>query len=439
MLIAFSVANFRAIREEQRMLFTRAGGGHRSRLDLDAPTPGGVTPVLALYGANASGKSTVLEALYWMRHMVRDSARWEAGSSVPIQPFHFDEPDDERPMSFEVQIRLGDSEYRYGFEALADRFTAEWLYQTPLDATRKVERRLFERRTSEDGVTTVDATSYLKGRKSAIIDATRADSLFLSRAAQENFAALLPVYAWFRSRLGPGIAGADNQPLRIRQTRELVEGSEAGRRAVERLLLAADLGIRGIAEADDPAHEVPEGFVQMITSADVFSGEAQARDFVENNRRPRLLHQVDGRPPVPFAWDDESAGTQELFALAGPVVEALAAGSVLAVDEIESSMHPLLVRAVVELFQSVESNPYGAQLLFSTHDTTLLGDFAGLGYVLDRDQIWFVEKSRHGQIELIPLTDYKPRGSSDLERQYLQGRYGAVPLLSTSLFEGRER
>lgn len=429
MLIAFRTANFRAIHEEQELLITRAGAGQRSRLSIAEPVPGATSPVAAIYGANAAGKTTVLEALYLMRRMVRDSARWEAGADLPVEPFALAAEAAVQPFFAEVQFQLGASTYRYGFEALPTRFAQEWLYETPLDQTRRTERRLFERETTPDGRTSVRVSPQLRGRKQAIIDATRPNALFLSRAAQENFAALAGVYDWFRTGMGAGISGPTNQHDRIAHTQHLIGDSPAVREVVEALLWSADLGVCGIEEDEVVDLSVPEHVVRAFSDV----SELVTRERVTRLSRPRLLHRVGDAAPVALEWHQESSGTREMFALAGPVIQALAEGTLLAIDEIESSLHPLMVRSIVELFQSSATNSHGAQLVFTTHDTTLLGDLGGLGHVLDRDQIWFVEKDVTGQIELTPLSDYHPRGDQNVERAYLQGRYGAVPISPAGL------
>jgi AAA15 family ATPase/GTPase len=126
--------------------------------------------------------------------------------------------------------------------------------------------------------------------------------------------------------------------------------------------------------------------------------------------------------------EEESNGTQKLFQLALPVLLALREGSVLVVDELESSLHPSLAQEIVILFNNPSKNPNNAQLIFSTHDTNLLGTILGEP-VLRRDQVWLTEKDPEGGTVLYPLTDYKPRKSENLERGYLQGRYGAIPFL----------
>jgi AAA15 family ATPase/GTPase len=148
-----------------------------------------------------------------------------------------------------------------------------------------------------------------------------------------------------------------------------------------------------------------------------------------------LCHQAGAGDKAWLPLEEESQGTQTLFQLAGPMVEALQQGGVLVVDELERSLHPNLALAVVRLFNDPTLNPRHAQLIFSTHDTALIGTTLGQP-ALRRDQVWLTEKGPEGSTQLIALTDYQPRKMENLERGYLQGRYGAVPVLGPLLGTG---
>lgn len=139
---------------------------------------------------------------------------------------------------------------------------------------------------------------------------------------------------------------------------------------------------------------------------------------------PRLRHRSAGERSVDFSLDEESNGTQKLFALAGPLLDVLKNGRVLVVDELDTSLHPALMRHVLGLFHDPATNPLGAQLIFTTHDTSVLDRS-----LLRRDQVWFVEKDRAQQSRLYPLADFHPRKEESFGRGYLQGRYGAVPFV----------
>jgi ABC-type lipoprotein export system ATPase subunit len=164
----------------------------------------------------------------------------------------------------------------------------------------------------------------------------------------------------------------------------------------------------------------------------------ESQDDQEVYLRTRI--QLKHKSSISDAWlplEEESQGTQKLFRMAVPVLQALHEGSVLIVDELEASLHPSLAQEIVNLFNSPSKNPHNAQLIFSTHDTNLLGTTLGEP-VLRRDQVWLTEKDPEGGTVLYPLSNYKPRKSENLERGYLQGRYGAIPFLGRFAWASEE-
>jgi hypothetical protein len=208
--------------------------------------------------------------------------------------------------------------------------------------------------------------------------------------------------------------------------------TETTRARVLRLIQAADLGITDI-ESVKPDPEAVERIQQAMR---ILSGTEQAGDgaaevdFIVDDLL-RLTHCGDAGCKS-FDREDESLGTLVWVGLIGPVIDALDAGSVLLADELDASLHPLLVERIIDLFQDRSTNPRLAQIVFNAHDTTVMGDSAGR--VLRRDQIWFTEKAYSGQTELVPLSDYRPRKDEALQHRYLQGRYGGVPVPDRGAF-----
>jgi hypothetical protein len=210
------------------------------------------------------------------------------------------------------------------------------------------------------------------------------------------------------------------------------------REKLRQLLAFADLGIEDIKVrhkrfTDDERSKLIQ-LTRAFVAAVGVDGPAD-EDVAANALRAagttiELQHLCgDGSPSVGLPFETESLGTQALVALAGPLLQALRRGYLLMVDELDTSLHPRLVAELVKLFQSPVSNPKQAQLVFSTHDASLLGSLVGDAPILDRDQVWFVEKDESGATSMYPLTDFSPRRLENLERGYLQGRYGAVPFL----------
>ncbi|MDR0944641.1 MAG: ATP-binding protein, partial [Bifidobacteriaceae bacterium] len=425
------------------------GGHNTSQLAVEGSLAGGdVCPVTAIYGANASGKSTVLGALAHVQRLIRQSARWEAQQPVPGDPFLLSPEGVTQPFVAELVFRIGAAEYRYGFEATSERFTEEHLFVTARTGQRRTERRLFARWVDGDGHDVIDVSPSVKGPKQRIATATRPNSLFLSKAAQENQQDLSPIYGWLSSQLlFPSEPGAASHLMR-----DAIDASAkqpAIREALERLLVSADLSVDKLnvsVEPNPPAgHGILAGLPEFIEAMLPGSGERGILTDVEAEpdktrvirRRVSLDHHAANGSLVSLPWASESDGTKALFTLGARVISALNAGQTLLIDEVDTSLHPLLLRPIIELFQVEETNPNGAQLVFTTHDATLLGNYGGTGYALDRDQIWFTEKGRDGATELVPLSDYKPRKGLDTETAYLAGRFGAVPVPDERLGQGK--
>jgi hypothetical protein len=323
------------------------------------------------------------------------------------------------------------SRYEYGFVADDSRFLEEWLHAYPNGR----KQTWFER--EEGGFKFYD---HFHGENRLIEQVTRPNALFLSTAAQHQHQQLAPIFMWFRrlqalnlrptGRNRPFAAGASGPSLEY-----WLEHAGAGRLAdgsvkqsvvqqsvvdnrlekFQRLLREADVGIVDVKleREDAPSKDLEPGFAV----------------------RPHVFFQH--KTTADSAWlplEQESNGTRTIARFAPGIIDALEVGSVLAVDELESSLHPLLAMRLVQLFNDPATNFRGAQLIFTTHDTNLIGNVLRQP-LLRRDQVWLTEKDAEGATRLYPLTDYKPRKEENLERGYLQGRYGAIPFLGDLLPE----
>ncbi|MBQ0984543.1 AAA family ATPase [Streptomyces sp. F63] len=411
MLLSFRVANHRSIRTEQELSLVATEFNEGTERDTGARVDGkpvSVLPVVGIFGANASGKSNTLSALRFMRSAVRESfADWgKHPERVPREPFALDPEAREETSLFEVELLLGPRgrrvRYTYGFELSDERVEAEWLHAYPSGRRQVWFDREAGRPEEEGGEFRFPGTG-LKGRKEELAESTRPNALFLTVGATLNHSQLAAVHRWFSENvwlLAPG----DDLSARTRWTRELLTGAAGDdkrlRERIARMLAVADLGITGL-------------------TTDPETGELQ------------LLHRAaDGsEQPMDFA-DQESLGTHAWFAFLGPLLHFLDRGGVMLVDELDSSLHPLLAAEVIRLFQDREANPHDAQLVFTTHDATLLGPSV-VERPLDRDQVWITHKSAIGESELYPLTAArKARKDDNLERRYLHGHYGGIPRLT---------
>lgn len=408
MLLRFSASNYRSLKDEQELsLIASSLAGVPDGVTQVEGLNHGVLRVAAIYGANASGKTNVLRALHFMATAVEDSqTTWKPDQPIPRQPFRLDESSRSRASQFEVDILIERTRYQYGFSVDTERVLEEWLFAFPSG-----RRQMWYRRKS-DGIS---FGRNLAGENRVIERMTRPNSLFLSAAAQSNHEQLTPVYRWFSTQLTFITNDRHGPPV------DTLDASENARlkRRIEAMLGAADLGLLGFEMTERPVEEATRKLFALMQEV-LPSGAAMPEKVPE----VRFFHECEHGAKVTLGLGSESDGTVAFFALLGPVVEALDGGGILCVDELDSSLHPLLALEIVRLFNDSTRNPRGAQLVFNTHDTNLL-DLN----VLRRDQIWFTEKDRCGATHLYPLTDFMPRENENLHRGYLQGRYGAVPFL----------
>lgn len=414
MLVEFRVKNFRSLRDEQ--VLSLVASTDKTLLDTHALSTGlRAAPHLlksaVVYGANASGKSNLIKALQYMRGVVLESAAViQPGQTYSVQPFRLDVGSASQPTEFEVTFILNGVRYQYGFAMTSQRIVSEQL----LVYKAFKPQRWFERRfDAESGKDVYEFGPSLKGAKSLWEGATRSNALFLSMAVQLNSDALRPVFDWFANRL---VIFNEQSPLSPQFSVQMLK-HEAKRKAICDFLRAADISIAEIDVATKQAM-VHNFHFDLATGKREEESSEQAIDEVK-------FHHVTEQGEAVFDLMDESSGTRNLLFLTGPILDILNKGLTLVVDELDTSLHTLLVQALVRLFHQVEVNTGGAQLIFTTHDTSLL-DAYGL---FRRDQIWFVEKGPDQSSSLYPLLDFSPRKNEAFERGYLQGRYGALPFL----------
>jgi AAA15 family ATPase/GTPase len=297
--------------------------------------------------------------------------------------------------------------YQYGFEFTRKRILAEWLLVYESAKPQAWFSRVFDKKTERY---TFSYSDYFTGRKSVWEAATRKEVLFLTTAIQLNNEQLKPLYQHLTSEI---VIFPDGARIGFEFSANFVEKAVNAER-VAALLTSADTGISTVAIRNQGGKQVK---LDLVTNQPSISDVEM--------KMPHFGHRVEGRDYT-FDLPEESAGTQLFFGLAGPLLDILEKGRILVVDELDSSLHPLLVQKVVEMFQSSETNPHGAQLIFTTHDVSLLDS-----HKMRRDQIWFTEKDNEQVSHLFPLLDFSPRRGEALEKNYLGGRYGGIPILDS--------
>jgi uncharacterized protein len=430
-LRSFRVANHKSIRDEQELLLMPVYDKARSAL-----------PIAAVFGANASGKSNLLDALLFVQQAVRNSyQRWSPTQAVPRHTFRLGREHRDAPSWYVLELVIAGVRWTYGFELSDERVLEEWLYTYP----QQRRRVIFEREGTDLRFGTTIRAS--KERSRVLKELTRENALFISVAAQSGMADVLPVYSWLDERLV-----LPQRESGIDELSDYLAANEDRWSEVQALISAADFGVTGFELRVHPHEDVQsaiasrnaaEAAVQRSVQGDGTNVEAIAELRAAERRlavvlklaqdpRLRLLHGVSG---VEFEPNDESAGTLSWLSLIPLVLTALEHGRTLLVDELDASLHPRLLVRLLELFRDPAANVGGGQLIFTTHDATLLGTSFGTD-VLKRDEVWFVEKSTEGATQLTALTDFHPRKDENTERRYLGGSYGAVPAVySDSLVE----
>jgi hypothetical protein len=428
MLLRFSVANFGSIRDEQQlsMIASALKDEPGGLIETPALRSEKILPSAVIYGANASGKSNLVRALAHMTELVRNSHRQgEPGAPIPLKPFLLDPAYATKPSVFSIEFIWNGARYAYRFEALGNEFTQESLHvwrSGPVTLLFERERQDFKFGRS------------LKGRNKVIEDLTRPNSLFLSAAAQNNHEELSEVADFFLS------IAVDIAFLKTPEHVARTLANESVDARIVQLLSSIDTGIKEVRISEEPSTFKVGGSTYKVvrrlyadgTTKKVIRRHPQnealepaiedAYDIFNPDRMVQFGHRATNGQATFLDLKDESAGTVQFLSILGPMFRALDHGSIVIIDEFGSRLHTRASEVILALFASNETNPKGAQLIVTTHDTNLLNAPS-----LRRDQVWFTEKDETGATHLYPLTDIETRKGDNLEKGYLQGRFGAIP------------
>jgi len=428
MLVEFSIGNYRSFKEKVSfsMVATNISSQPKS-LDKNnvfrASDDLTLLTSAAIYGANASGKSNFITALRFVRHLVlTSSSETQVIEQILAAPFLLNVEKRVQPSSFEIVFLTDGVQYRYGFEVTAERIASEWLYR--LGSLR--EQTLFER---DNETIKVNTRNFREGRGLEV--RTRPNALFLSVVAQFNGTISIEILRWFRKlSVNTGVNDKGDMVAALHHFEE-----SPYRKIIEQLIKRLDVGIDGLDFERIPAtvpRNIPNEVAQQLKIViDALSKDGSPVESL-SIKTHHTVFDAAGRYTDRIVFDleeQESEGTQRLFALAHPLVRALSEGTVLAIDELDARIHPNLAIELIRLFNSKETNPQHAQLIFTTHNTNLLS-----AHLFRRDQIWFVEKYRQSASDLYSLVEYRVdgkivRNDASFEKDYIAGRYGAIPFL----------
>lgn len=421
MLVEFSVENHRAFREKQTFSMVADAATQRLRPDHVARTGFSAVPYVlreaCLFGANGSGKSSLIDAITFMSRFVQNSFRNEPRKGIDVKPFLFHSEWRNKPSEFEAIFIQEETQYQYGFALTRERVVEEWLFARPKITGR--QRRLFTR-TYDHATGGYDwdiSNSNLKGERESWKEQTREDALFLSTAVQLKSEDLKEAFEWFNNQL-KFLETTKSIPSNTYTISRLHEEGWSNRvieflNCTDIMLLDIDIDERNFFESNTFLELPPEAQKVM-------------REGIPEDAKQRIIHTVrldESGNRVPLNLNEESSGTVSLFQLAGPILDVLDNGYVLVVDELNSGLHPLAFQNLITMFCNPNLNTKNAQLIFTSHDTSMLNSEC-----IGKGQIWFVEKGNDLAARLKPLSDYNVRRDTlGFQKGYLQGRYGAIP------------
>lgn len=395
MLIQFAVENYMSLRDET-VLSMDAGAGSELRENLQDYQDGYLLPTAAIYGANAAGKSNIFKAMTAALRIIRESNDRQIDRAVPfIHPYAFDEEHRHLPSKFDFTFVINHVKYQYGFSADSSKIYDEYLYKY----SSKLPSLIFERTNTKDYKYTKSNESKLKQYE----EKTAPNKLFLATATNWNCELTKEAYPWFAK--GINTYNNANFNITLDALEVFAHGGDSLQSFITSLLKTADINITGYS-IDSQTKNLPEGLLKAYAL-----------------RTNHIVTNDDTTCEYTLPFDAESEGTKRIF-IFGPIIkDALENGRTIVVDEIDNSLHPLFLEYLIQLFNSRETNPNKAQLIFNTHSVeTLSLD------LLRRDQIYFVEKNHeNGVTELYSLDEFSPRKTENVRKGYLQGRYGAIP------------
>ncbi|MDM8560709.1 ATP-binding protein [Candidatus Parabeggiatoa sp. HSG14] len=417
MLLEFSVKNFLSIKDEVILSLYASDEikGHE-KSNLIPVVDRHILKTAVIYGANASGKSNLIKAMGFMRGVIANSLKLNTNDPiVPTQnypSFQLHAKSAKAPLEMEVSFLYQDIYYRYGFALDANKIHREWLYYAPEDS----ETLLYERRFEKDVYmydipnTSLVSDNFTKDR--TLLDNT----LLLAVLAKFTNSEARRVMEWMGNNFNV-ISSPDEEAYEGFTYSKLDE--EDYHADILNFLKVADLGIEDVflesVMAADLPDEIPKKLRKKLKQLEPKQVVFQHNIYDDKGVVTDKKH---------WGLNHESAGTQKLFALSGPLIETLYKGEILVIDELDAKLHPMIMRFILGLFHSQEHNPHGAQLVFATHDTQLLSP-----RFFRRDQVWFTEKNPYGATELYSLADFDLDDEANFSRDYFQGRYNAVPFI----------
>jgi len=409
MLISFSVENYFSIKDE--ILFTMEATKYKSDTLSNDFTIGTLNLLRTgvIFGPNGSGKSNILLAMKQMREIVENTH----SDNIAANPFKFDIDYIDRPTKFEVKFLMNDIIYRYGFSFKKNLIVEEWLYYKKNKPSTR-ESQYFQRNYQ-------DFKNFGDYKKEADLikkeDKTREDKLYLTIVAEFNGKISRNIMNWFDTFNTFSSIHSDLSSFTIGKMRDKTQ--------LERIISfmqSADFGIIDLQEKKIEFDEIPSKISNNVPEDLINDLKKNGATTLETYHNKYQNKKFVGIESLPFS--KESDGTQKLFDLTGVILEALDNGEILIIDELDNSFHTRIIEEIIKLFNS-DRNINNSQLIFVSHDTNILTQ-----KLFRRDQIWFTEKNIYGETDLYSLIDFGTRKDSVLEKNYLAGKYGSIPIIT---------
>lgn len=415
MLIQFTVENFLSIRDKVYLSLEPSKDSEHPENLIKKGEYNAVTSA-AIYGANASGKTSLFKAITIALIMLRNSNNIQVTDRLPVIPFKLDSESKNKPTSFEFTfIASDDKKYIYGFSATAEKIVEEYLYCY----NSAKPTLIFDLKEGEEP----KYNRAYKGKLETAYQMNTTNKLFLATATTWNAECTKIPFEWLAEYIDTftevmDLSGVAVEKYRTDENRQYIDFTK-------NLLKQADINISSI-EVD--AKEVIGGAalpIQIMVQGKMIPPNEGKRYEVEITTGHTIIDEDGNSIEYPLSLQEESLGTQLLFFYGPLLKDAFEKGKTLILDEIDKSMHPSLVKFIMNLFRDPDINKAGAQLIVTTHETGIL--------TLDmfrRDQIYFTEKdSKTGVTDLYSLDEFSVRKTENIEKGYLMGRYGAIPFL----------
>lgn len=405
MLIKFSVQNYLSFKELSSLEMLPASIKQHEENILSCANYK-LLKSAAIFGANASGKSNLFKAMSFAKNFILNSSKdMQANENIPITPFLLSDTTDKEPSLFEFIFLKNNIKYRYGFRVTQDKVVDEWLFT----ASKNKESLLFNRHLQEFNL----SSKFKEGRNLKIL--TRENALFLSVVAQFNGEISQLILDWF-TKINIISGFSEYSGVTLNYLNNLNDRNE-----FINIFKIADFTIEDFKIEERDISEEPKFIQERV---------ARAKETCKNFRLRPKIKTIHNKYDINYNLIDnvefdfkqnESKGTQNLFSILGPILDTIQNGKILIIDELECNLHPLLSRFLVKMFHLKNKS---AQFIFNTHDTNLLNN-----RYFRRDQIYFIDKTKYGESNLYSLYDYNIRSDRTFDKDYLEGKFKAVPFI----------